>query len=102
MEDLGLGEAFGINASGQVVGWKDGHAFLWEDGAAYDLNGLIASDSGWTLTSAEGINDVGQIVGWGSHDGQTHAFLLTPIPEPGTLALVALGVVGLLMRRRTR
>ncbi len=102
MQDLGLGEAFGINAPGQVVGWKDGHAFLWEDDGAFDLNDLIPSGSGWVLDTACGINDLGQIVGWGYHDGQTRGFLLTPIPEPATLGLVSLGALGLLMRRRVR
>lgn len=100
MQDLGPGQAFGINAPGQVVGWKDGHAFLWEDGGAFDLNGVIIDGSGWVLASAEGVNDLGQIVGWGTHDGQTHAFLLTPIPEPSVLGVLALAFLAALRRVR--
>ena len=44
----------------------------------YDLNNLIPSGSGWELQYASGINDAGRIVGWGTHNGGTHAFLLTP------------------------
>ena len=56
-----------------------------------DLNNDIRSDSGWTLEDALGINDTGQIVGYGTNpSGQMDAFVLTPIPEPGLLALLLL------------
>ncbi len=35
-----------------------------------------------------------------SPSGQRHAFLLTPIPEPATLPLLALGGVVVMVRRR--
>jgi hypothetical protein len=61
----------------------------------YDLNNLIAPGSGWLLGAAYAINDRGQIVGVGTHNGQDRAFLLTPVPEPGTWAmLVALAIFG--------
>ncbi len=43
-----------------------------------DLNKLIPPGSGWVLVEADGVNDSGQIVGMGMHNGQEHAFLLTP------------------------
>jgi len=46
----------------------------------------IATNFGWTLINAEGINNSGQIVGT-DPSGQTEAFLLTPTPEPSTVAL---------------
>jgi len=53
------------------------------------------------LRSAFAINDNGQIVGIGSDaQGNGRAFLLTPIPEPATLSLLALGGLALLRRRR--
>jgi len=80
-------EAIGINASGQVVGYSGtsgvpyAHAFLYDDSATphmRNLNSLIPSDSGVTLTEAQGINDLGQIAATGTINGQTHAFRLTP------------------------
>ena len=71
------------------------HAFLFDDGALEDLNSLIPS-SGWTLDAADAINDKGQIVGYGTNPaGQSHAFLMTPTPEPSTFALLAAGTLGL-------
>jgi probable HAF family extracellular repeat protein len=90
--------ANGINDSGQVVGSSyaatGDRAFLWSSGSGmFDLNDYLdASGSGWTLYSARAVNDAGQIVGSGYIGGQPHAFLLTPVPEPGTFAL--LGIVG--------
>jgi probable HAF family extracellular repeat protein len=89
IKDLGVlggydSSAHGINKYGQVVGWAalengDYHAFLYADGRMMDLNDLIPQDSGWELNGASAINNKGQIVGYGSINGQTHAFLLTPI-----------------------
>ena len=79
----GGGRALGVNNSGQVVGTfevaRDGsHAFLFQDGAMYDLNQCMPGDSGWVLTSANAINDRGEIVGTGEHNRHGRAFRLTP------------------------
>ncbi len=114
MHDLGtLGgdesHGFGINASGQIVGsartWSgNNRAFVWENGVMYNLDNLIPADSGWDLTTARGINDLGQIVGSGFHDGEMRAFLLTPIPEPSALGLLAFASLVAIrcLRRRTK
>lgn len=104
---------YGINAAGQAVGsvlvgtdYRDRaihNAFLYSDGEMIDLNTLIDPSSGWTLSVATDINDAGQIVGWGvTSGGQTHAILLTPVPEPETYAmlLAGLGLVGWAASRR--
>src|SRR5262245_49299165 len=68
-----------INATGQVVGMSNGHAFLWQDGIMTDLGSLGRGDS-----SAAAINDVGQVVGTaGASDGTLHGFLLTPEDTDG-------------------
>jgi hypothetical protein len=53
-----------------------------------DLNDLIDPRFGWELIQAIGINDAGQIVGQGRIGGETHAFLMTPVPEGSSFALV--------------
>jgi probable HAF family extracellular repeat protein len=90
LQDLGPGSANGINDPGQIVVGVNG-PFLYNDGAKYGLNIMIAG-SGWNLSNATGINDSGQIVGWGWNPaGETHAFLLNPVPEPSRMALIASG-----------
>src|SRR5262245_10224696 len=84
----GAAEAFAVNRFGQIVGralttnnvW---HAFLYSDGRAFDLNGLIATPD-WTLSDARGINDRGQIAANGSQEGgPNQALLLFPATEIG-------------------
>jgi probable HAF family extracellular repeat protein len=100
---------FAVNAAGQVVGdsLTEGgtdHAFLYRGGQMFDLNDLIAPGSAFTLGVAYGISDNGYIAGTGiAPNGQTHAFLLTPVPEPAGWVLLGTGAVALLgytMRRR--
>jgi probable HAF family extracellular repeat protein len=55
--------------------------FLWENGVMKDLNRLIPANSGWFLDFAHSINENGQIVGEGIINGQSHAFLATPIAQ---------------------
>lgn len=74
-------DARALNERGQVVGRSSFRAFLWEDGAMYDLNALTDGlPSGWELEWANDINESGQIVGAVRNlaQGIHHAFLLTP------------------------
>ena len=104
--------ASGINNSGPVVGSSitsvcTYHATIWNGTTPTDLNNFLdASDvsAGWYLVGARDINDNGWIVGIASNTitGVTHAFLLTPVPEPETYALfmAGLGLMGFIARRR--
>jgi hypothetical protein len=67
------------------VGNNHSHAFLYSDAlqAILDLNERIDPELGWELQVAAGINDSGQIAGYGLHNGQMHAFKLTPILAGG-------------------
>jgi probable HAF family extracellular repeat protein len=93
MIDMGIGEAVAINDAGQIVGKSGGAACLWENGIMKKLDDLLLAGSGWELHEATAINNLGQIVGNGMINGEIHAYLLTPVPEPGTLALLGLGAL---------
>jgi probable HAF family extracellular repeat protein len=108
MHDLGsFGQdsiGIAINNLDQVVGYAitptfASRAFVYSANTGMvDLNSLIDPASGWILTAARGINNRGQITGEGVIGGETHAYLLSPVPEPPTWALVALGLMGFTAR----
>lgn len=97
-----------VNNAGAVVGatWslQNPRAYLIANGEQYDLTTLTGNSAGWTITRAQDINDSGYIVGAACRNNGNDcvAALLSPVPEPGTWAmlLAGLGVVG--WRRRVQ
>jgi len=94
LPDDNYGTATAINSLGQILGWTATsapntsdvgpmHLVVWVDGNVFELESLLDPTSGadWSITSANAINNLGQIAGFGVHNGQTHAFLLTPIAQ---------------------
>ena len=98
-------DADSVNNLGAVVGGysldassAENVAFIYtQAGGMQNLNNLIdpSSGAGWNLTGCGGINDAGQIVASGYNpQGEFHAFLLTPVPEPSSLCLLCSAIFG--------
>jgi len=96
-----------VNNAGQVIGvYYDGkydHPYLWDSvNGMRNINGLLdpVSGAGWTIGAVNDINNLGQIVGQGQHNGNSRAFLLTPIPEPDSIIILICGAIAFLCYAR--
>lgn len=101
------GSARGVNSAGWVVGTASSAfaiPFLYDGTQTYRLADLIPDGTDWdfstnTSSSAMSISEDGIIVGTAELNGQPRAYALIPIPEPGSLALLLVGVVAVSRRR---
>jgi len=105
-------ESFGLprfNDAGQIVGQYvlDGTTFSFLASASTNevINLSMEQDliaAGWSNIMVSDINNLGQISGTGTINGTTRAFLLTPVPEPETYAmmLAGLSLLGFVRRRK--
>jgi hypothetical protein len=105
------GEIQALNSNGtiaagyQSVGGANKAAFIWtsadgtQDLATY-LTGLGVGLTGWTLTDVKGMSGDGRVLtGLGTYGGTSHGWVIV-IPEPSSLSVLALGLLGLLKFRR--
>ncbi|MBI9018926.1 MAG: PEP-CTERM sorting domain-containing protein [Phycisphaerae bacterium] len=98
--------AYAINKYDVVVGGGtlslSRDAFVWsqEDGIQ-NLNDLIDAGGVIELARAYDINDSGQILVEGYIGNEEHSYLLTPVPEPGTVLLLGIGF-GFISRLKKR
>jgi uncharacterized membrane protein len=101
--------AYDVSADGAVVvGFSDGRPFRWTAaGGMEDLNLTYASllTDGSVLLEARAISPDGRYivgVGYNAATGRGEAFLLDTVPEPASLMALGAGLVGLLLRRRSK
>jgi probable HAF family extracellular repeat protein len=101
-------QAFGINNHGEIVGdYTDStgtmHGFVYIGGVFYTVDDPAAVPGS---TVINGVNDLGQLVGfYADANANVIGFVATPIPEPGTLALMGSGMLvglGFLHRKLMR
>ena len=77
------------------LGWVVGEHFLYTpDAGVLDINDLLVPGSNLTNIRLEGLNDRGQIVGSAMLGTEELHAVVISIPEPGTVLLMGLGLIG--------
>ena len=99
--------ALAINTQGQVGGsfnvGQELHGFITGANALnpVDINTLVAPSADYYFTSVVGVNDAGQVLALASNN-RSYLLSVGVVPEPGTWALMGLGLIGVAAARRKR
>jgi hypothetical protein len=105
--------AFAVNDNGTVLGSVGNELALWTaQGGWHPLSGVLDPSQRLNLQDFQvgddvnrasfDINDQGTILVNVSVDGQSHALVLSPVPEPADWLLMASGLGALMLLRRRR
>lgn len=107
------GTAWATSADGSVIVGQGAvdigfHAFIWTQGSGmvdlkeYLVNAGVSGLENWTLNAAYGISADGRsITGFGTNpNGQSEAWIVTNVPEPGTIALAGAALCGMMFAAR--
>ncbi len=89
-----------IDNSGTVVSSTNAGSFMWRSGVTYSASDLVTPGFGGTLTSLDRILDDGRVLARAQVEGVDRNVLLTPIPSPGAVGLISLGVLVVWVRRQ--
>lgn len=85
---------------GTLLSADDTSPYLWRDGELVRMTDLAISGFTGTLLSLDRLEPDGRVIGQALVDGQRVPVVLTPVPGPGSTALVSIGL--LLAARRER
>jgi len=107
MIDLGRGEAKHINNRSEIVMAINRRSYLWKDGQSRLVDSLVGPTDPFDFLSVADLNDRGQMLVYLTYNDRPYAeryraAILTPVPEPSTLAGLGTLATLLAVRRRGR